>query len=157
VEDARAAITNLVLAYAERIDHGDFDGVGELFADAVVTAVGDAKGQRGRDEVRRRYEQTTRRYEDGTPKTKHVTTNLIINLDDEAGTATCRSYYTVFQAVPGVLPLQPIIAGRYEDRFERIDGRWRFAARHILVDLIGDLSQHLLFDLRAAQASRRPD
>jgi len=147
MEDARAAITNLVLTYAERIDLGDFDGVADLFADAEITAEGGAVW-RGREEVLGMYVEGTRRYPDtGTPKTKHVTTNLLIEVDDEAGTATCRAYYTVLQAVPGSIALAPIIAGRYRDRFERVEGRWRFASRHMLVDLIGDLSQHLLFEL----------
>jgi hypothetical protein len=60
----------------------------------------------------------------------HVTTNLIIEVDDEAGTATSRPYYTVFQALTG-FPLQPISTGRYNDRFERLDGRWRFLNRAV--------------------------
>ena len=60
--------------------------------------------------------------------------------------ATCRSYYTVFQQTDEV-PLQPIVAGRYHDEFARaVD--WRFTRRHMIVDLVGDLSKHLLFDLR---------
>jgi hypothetical protein len=42
------------------------------------------------------------------------------------------------------LSLQPIISGRYHDRFERVDGVWRFTHRHIISELVGDLSQHLL-------------
>ena len=88
----------------------------------------------------------TRRYPNGTPLTKHVTTNLIVEVDLSAGMAVGRSYFTVFQAVPGSLPLQPVIGGRYRDRFELADGKWRFAARHMIVDLVGDLSQHLLYE-----------
>ncbi|MET9908338.1 nuclear transport factor 2 family protein [Streptomyces sp. NPDC006476] len=33
-----AAVTNLVLAYPELVDTGDFTGVGELFADAVFVS-----------------------------------------------------------------------------------------------------------------------
>ena len=42
---------------------------------------------------------------------------------------------------------QPVISGRYLDGFERVDGVWRFATRKMYVDLVGDLSQHLLFEL----------
>ena len=28
-------------------------------------------------------------------------------------------------------------------RFERRDGQWRFAERHVLIDLVGDVSRHL--------------
>ena len=57
-------------------------------------------------------------YDDGTPRTKHVTTNVVIEVDAEAGTAVSRSYFTVLQALPD-LALQPIVSGRYQDRFER--------------------------------------
>ena len=53
-----------------------------------------------------------------------------------------QSYYCVVQATPA-LPLQPIIAGRYHDTFQVIDGQWWFATRTLFVDLMGDLSQHL--------------
>jgi 3-phenylpropionate/cinnamic acid dioxygenase small subunit len=144
---ARDEIAALVYAYAERIDGGDFDGVADLFADAEITAEGTDRRWRGRDEVRRLYESGTRRHADGTPRTKHVTTNLVIDVDEVAGTAAARSYYTVLQAVPGELALQPIVAGRYRDRFERARGGWRFAGRHMVVDLVGELGSHLLFDL----------
>jgi ketosteroid isomerase-like protein len=146
-DQARDVIAALVYAYAERIDGGDFEGVADLLADAEVTAEGTDRRWRGRDEVLRLYESGTRRHADGTPRTKHVTTNLVVDVDEAAGTATARSYYTVLQAVPGALALQPIVAGRYRDRFERVDGRWRFAGRHMVVDLVGDLGHHLLFEL----------
>jgi 3-phenylpropionate/cinnamic acid dioxygenase small subunit len=147
VKSAEASIAELVLTYAERIDDGDFEGVADLLADAQLTSPDDGRGQKGREEILQRYQQWTRRYDDGTPRTKHVTTNLIVDVDEDAGTATCRSYYTVFQAVPGVIALQPIIAGRYRDRFTRSGGAWKFTARHIIVDLVGDLSRHLLIEL----------
>ncbi|HET7652972.1 MAG TPA: nuclear transport factor 2 family protein [Acidimicrobiales bacterium] len=147
MSDDHVAITNLVYAYAERIDAGDFDGVAALLADADVSGEG-GNPVRGADAVRAMYERSTRRYDDdGTPKTKHVTTNLVVEVDSVAGRATCRSYFTVLQAVPGELALQPIIAGRYHDEFERHADAWRFSKRHMIPDLIGDLGHHLLFEL----------
>jgi hypothetical protein len=67
---------------------------------------------------------------------------LILEVDEEAGTAAARSYFSVLQQV-GDGPLQAIVAGRYHDRFERVDGAWRFSERRIFVDLTGDLSHHL--------------
>jgi hypothetical protein len=95
-------------------------------------------------------EQMVKRYDDGTPRTKHVTTNLVIDADDDAATATARSYFTVFQQLKG-FPLQPVIAGRYHDSFARVDGEWCLTERVILCDLIGDLSHHLTVDPFAAQ------
>ncbi|GAA4482746.1 nuclear transport factor 2 family protein [Rhodococcus olei] len=141
---SHCAIANLIGVYAERIDTGDFAGVAELFAHARITSEGTDQVYAGADEVRGMYEAWTRRYDDnGTPHTKHVTTNLVIDADDDAGTGSCRSYVTVFQATDA-LRLQPIFAGRYHDRFERTEGIWRFAHRHMITDHVGDLSHHLM-------------
>ncbi len=143
----RDEITELIYTYAATIDAGDFDGLGELFAHAVITSEGADLDVHGREAVAM-YTASTRRYPDtGTPKTKHVMTNVRVDADEEAGLATSRSYFTVFQAVKGEFALQPVIAGRYENRYERVDGAWRFAAMHIIVDLLGDLSAHLLYDI----------
>ena len=143
-DDART-IENLVYAYAERIDAGDLDGVAELFRHGRIEAAPGVVIE-GIDEVRSLYAGATRLYDDGTPRTKHVTTNVAVEVDVDAGTGTARSYYTVFQQTDE-LALQPIIAGRYRDTFHRVDGEWHFDTRAILIDLTGDLSHHLLFEL----------
>jgi hypothetical protein len=154
MSEAHEAITKLIYIYAERMDAADFDGIGSLFAHAVMTAEGVPEVRRGSAEITRQYVESARVYPDtGTPKTKHVTTNLIIEVDEASGTATARSYFTVFQQTE-VLPLQAIIAGRYHDAFERVDGEWRFTKRHMICDLFGDLSQHLLFNLDAMLGSQ---
>jgi hypothetical protein len=141
---AQLEITRLIHLYAERVDLGDYEGVAELFRDAGMSAEGSDQVDRGYDAVYRRYVDWTRRLDDnGTPHTKHVPTNVVVDVDHAAGTADARSYFTVFQQTD-VLPLQPIIAGRYRDRFERVDGTWRFAHRHMVPDLFGDLREHLL-------------
>ena len=81
-------------------------------------------------------------YDDGTPRTNHRTTNIAIEVDEEAGTSVSRSYFTALQALPGMV-LQPIVSGRYLDRFERRDGQWRFVERHVRTALVGDVSRHL--------------
>jgi 3-phenylpropionate/cinnamic acid dioxygenase small subunit len=139
------AIANLVYRYAELIDTGDFDGVGGLLGDALVTAEGSDVSWRGAQAITEMYVGSTRRHADGTPRTKHVTTNLVIEIDDTREHATCRSYYTVLQQTDD-LALQPVIAGRYHDEFRR-DVQWRFTRRHLIVDLAGDLAHHLLFRL----------
>ncbi len=122
------------------MDDGDFRGVGALLADATFT--GAAGSVSGPDAIEKMLRDNLIVYDDGTPRTKHVTTNIAIEVDEEAGTAVSRSYFTALQAVPG-LALQPIVSGRYHDRFERRDGRWRFVERHVRTDLVGDVSRHL--------------
>ena len=141
------AITRLLYGYAELMDSGDFAAVADLFRHARIR-VGPAEGDAiDADAMQALWEQSVIRYPDGTPRTKHVTTNVIVDVDPGGDHAAARSYYTVFQQVPGG-SLQPIIAGRYHDRFERVDGVWRFAERdYTLVDLIGDLRRHLRIEV----------
>ncbi|NUU23490.1 MAG: nuclear transport factor 2 family protein [Streptomycetaceae bacterium] len=141
------AVPNLIALYAEAIDAGDFPRVADILADATITTEGTDLKTTGRDAVLAMYENWTRRYDDGTPRTKHVTTNLILDIDEDAGTASARSYFTVLQSTPD-LPLQPIITGRYRDTFTRdATGAWHFTTRHMITDYAGDLSQHLLLPL----------
>jgi 3-phenylpropionate/cinnamic acid dioxygenase small subunit len=146
-ETAAEAITKLIYTYAERIDDGNFAGVGELFAHATLTFEGFGDAVTGRDAIEALYTRSTRRYEDGTPRTKHVMTNVMVDVDDDDATARSRSYFTVLQAVPGALALQPVIAGRYRHTYEHVDSAWRVATMHITIDLVGDLGHHMLFDL----------
>jgi 3-phenylpropionate/cinnamic acid dioxygenase small subunit len=147
VEDPRVSCAQLIYRYAELIDLGDFEGVGELLNDAEVTVESGDYAPRGRDQVLEMYTGTTRRYpDDGTPKTKHVMTNVMVDLDGPSA-ARSRSYFTVFQAVPGHLALQPIVAGRYRHRFELREQGWRIVGKHIIVDLTGELAHHLLITI----------
>jgi 3-phenylpropionate/cinnamic acid dioxygenase small subunit len=134
------AIRALIHRYAELIDLGELDAVAALFTHGTWSSPGRGTPLRGAEQVRRAYDGVI--LYDGIPSTKHVISNVTIEIADDGATATARSYFTVLQARPD-LPLQPIIAGRYHDRFERADDAWRFADRQIIPDLIGDLSRHL--------------
>lgn len=147
--DAAREIENLIHSYAERIDAGDLEGVADLFLHGRISVSPDAGPEQaieGRDQVLALYRGSTRIYEDGSPHTKHVTTNSIVEVDEGGATANARSYFTVFQQVDD-FPLQPIISGRYRDTFQRVEGCWCFDTRVIAVDLVGDLSRHLLYEL----------
>jgi 3-phenylpropionate/cinnamic acid dioxygenase small subunit len=136
-------ITNLLYTYAELIDHGDLTGAAALFDHARVRMLGvDGDGTVDSQQLLESWRAFIVLYPDGTPRTKHVNTNPIVEVDETAGTASCRSYYTVFQQTDG-FPLQAVIAGRYHDEFERVDGAWRWSSRdYSLVDLVGDMSRH---------------
>jgi 3-phenylpropionate/cinnamic acid dioxygenase small subunit len=133
-------IENLIGRYAELVDDGDFAGVGELFSSGTYHGTG--ASFTGSDALTSMLHDQIRLYPNGTPLTRHVTTNLIVEVDEEADTAEARSAVTIFQATPE-LPLQPIVAGRYADEFRRVDGTWRFSSRRVSFQLIGDLSHHL--------------
>ena len=142
------AIRALIHEYAERIDLGDLDGLAEMFAAATWGSPGRGTPLRGTEQVRRGYDGVI--LYDGIPSTKHVISNVTIEVTGDGSAATARSYFTVLQAVDG-LSLQPIVAGRYHDAFARGGGAWRFTDRLIFMDLVGDLSRHL----RAPAKSRK--
>jgi 3-phenylpropionate/cinnamic acid dioxygenase small subunit len=144
--ESHHAITTLMFRYAECVDAADFDGIGELFAAGTITNEGYDGAIEGRSAVRELYAATNRVHADGTLRTRHLTTNITLDIDEDAHTATARSAFVVFQQTPEV-PLQAIVAGRYHDRFERVDGTWRFTRRHILLEQIGDVRDHLTIDL----------
>jgi len=139
---ARHEIENLIQSYAERMDLADFEGVGALLEGARYGGDG-MEPLAGGAEVARLLAGGIRLY-DGSPRTKHVTTNVIVELGPAAGEARARSYFTVLQAVDG--PPVTIVAGRYHDHFAVRDDRWRFTERIIFMDLVGDLTKHLRFD-----------
>jgi hypothetical protein len=159
VED-RLTITELVYRCAEMFDAGDFDGVGALLSRA------DLGGARtptmsGAQNIAGLFAMTTRRFPEagsagpGTPRTRHLVLNLIVEIVD-AATATARSTFCVVQATDGVA-LAPIVVGRYYDRFARDEDGWYYTERIADVEMLGDVSEHLLIDHRRFDAAREQD
>jgi hypothetical protein len=75
--------------------------------------------------------------------TLHQTGNMLI--DVQGDTAWCETYVTAFHAVPTTAPqgafwggrdepYEGLAGGRYVDRLERREGRWRIAERQTLVE-----------------------
>jgi ketosteroid isomerase-like protein len=131
-------IANLVYRYAEYVGAGDIDAVADLFAHAELSGSGQPEPAVGRAAVAALYTETFRRLAAAaTGKLHAVTTNLQLDVDERAGTATGRSYFTLMRSGPAGR-VQPVLAGRYADSFARVDGAWRFSRRHVIVDLVND-------------------
>ena len=126
--------------YAELLDGGDIDGVVELFDDADWRSESTGEVRRGREQIKAVYDRIV--LYDGTPKTRHLMTNLTIDLADGANEATGRCCYTVLQGIDAGSPIETILAGRYHDRYRRGPNGWQFAERLFIMDLVGDLSRH---------------
>ncbi|MGE2735442.1 nuclear transport factor 2 family protein [Mycolicibacterium vaccae] len=135
----KLAVTELLYRYAELIDAGDFAGVGSLLGR------GRFMGVSGADDIAGLFTATTRRFPEhgNTPRTRHLVLNPIVEFD--GGTATARSTFCVVQATEGVA-LQPIVVGRYSDTFARDQAGWYFTDRHVDIEMLGDVSEHLLID-----------
>jgi hypothetical protein len=172
-------IRNLLGRYCAAVDAGDWEAVGALFARGALATDDGTVLAAGAGAVADFYRRATLLH-DGSPRTTHVVADTVVDLADpgvdpagpgvgsEAPVAVLvRSTYVVFQALED-FPLQPIITGRYEDRFAcglpddgdgdgegdgsdggagRLDGGWHFTERRFAVDLLGDVSRHLAFEL----------
>lgn len=151
VAQARFAIEGIVFRYAEALDGGDLEALAELFAAGVVkSAVGEPA--KGAQEVFDLYAKVVKFYDADenpvpyqrrqcTPRTRHVTTNLIFEFDNAVTQAEVRSVFTVYQNLGGRNEL--VAGGRYIDQFKYTMSGWHLAERQILLDSPGDLSRHL--------------
>ena len=141
----KIAVTELLYRYAELIDAGDFDGVGQLLARATFGGTG-PQGVSGAEAIAKLFAATTRRYPEtgNTPRTRHLVLNPIVEISPER-TAGARSTFCVIQNTETV-PLQPIVVGRYFDAFSCDDAGWYFTERKVEVQMVGDVSAHLMVD-----------
>jgi hypothetical protein len=142
----RGAIENLMVLYTEALDEGDFVALGELFEHGSVTIEGGPHSGRqgaGATSVAELYRSIVALDVNGLTGTRHFISNIFIEIDKAAHNAIGRSYFAVTQQT-AALPLQLVACGGYHDRYEVIDGKWRFLARRIVCDQVGDVSQHML-------------
>lgn len=146
--DDHRQIERLIYLYPYYLDDGRFAELAELFADADLYVGDELVARRDPAAIVGLWNRYVRIHPNGTPRTHHIATNVIID-DDGPGRARAHSYILVVQHA-GVFPLQPITAGDYLDRFAEVDGTWRFTERRIGNDLFGDLSHHLLEPMEAS-------
>jgi hypothetical protein len=141
MSEAKETVLRLMNEYCYRIDAGDKAGFAKLFEQGTFVLQGDPDGgDTGAAAVLKMLENVI--LYDGKTHTKHVMSNIQIDIDASGEKATAQSYITVFQAVPPAFPLQPIFIGYYYDNFVKVGSDWRFSRREISPDLLGDLSFH---------------
>lgn len=124
--------------YCDSIDRGDLDACAALFAGGAWGIAGDLA--HGSDAVRALLDNVT--LYDGVPNTRHLMSNVLIQIAADGKNASATSCITVMQCVPGDFPLQAIFIGSYRDRLRKDDSQWRFVERVIVPDLVGDMSRH---------------
>ena len=138
---ARRAIERVLFDYCDGIDRGDFEQTAALFGDDGLYGLVGAGAARGAAQVLAQMNASVRTY-DGVPRTRHVVTNVCIDVDEDQQSGTARSYVQVIHQPPGGA-IRPIVVGTYLDRLHVVDGVWQFAERRMHLELIGDLSTHL--------------
>lgn len=138
-------VRNSLALYTHYMDAGDFAAMGRLFGDARVYDVNGKLFANGAEELEHFWLNALHLY-DGTPRTQHVTTNIVIDVAEDGRSAEARSTAVVFQAAPDQ-PLQPIVTGGYIDRFAYDENDvLRWIERHNSVNLVGHISRHLRRD-----------
>ena len=138
MSDDRDEISNLIARYAELLNLGEIDELGELFRYGRISATSTDQVHEGTEAVKEMYRSSVV-FPEKLPDTLLFTSNLQINVDGDS--ATSKAYFLGMHQTPN--GVAAVIAGRYHDEFRRIDGRWCFHHRHMLPDLAGDLSSHL--------------
>lgn len=134
---ARAEIADVVNRFCHMVDRQRWELI-----DTVFHADGTS---RFLDAVRTipQVEQSGRTMLGPLSGTLHQTGNMLIEIDGD--TAWAETYVTAFHAVPTTAPpdtfwggrdepYEGVAGGRYVDRLERRDGRWKIADRQTLVE-----------------------
>jgi len=141
MSSAATEIPVLLARYADAFDAGDFDGAARLFDGGCVVVGGEDVV--GAIEIAAMWRAHVHIYADGTPRTRHLVSNVAIMVSPDGRTAECRSQWTVLQQLSGE-PLKLVGTGRYEDLFRQDGQRWTFARRtYGPVDFWGDAAGHL--------------
>jgi hypothetical protein len=124
------AVRATVLDYCNRLDLGDFVGLGDVFTeDADLELVGLARSldgtYRGRRSIIDDFYARTAVPTTDRAMTGHLSTNMQIELDGDA--ATTLAYF--FEIVDDSF----VLLGTYQHRLRRDPDRWRFAFLRISV------------------------
>lgn len=140
--DAHEGIERLLYHYSTTLDTGDLEGCAALFGEAGIYGLVGGAAARGAQQVLATMRGTIRMYQ-GAPRTRHLVTNVIIDVGDDLISGSAQSYVQVLHQAPNG-PLAPIVSGTYFDRVHCLNNVWQFAERRMLIELVGDVSSHLL-------------
>jgi hypothetical protein len=140
---AQREIEQQIYRVGYALEDGDFARVGQLMGEATLGAdlIGRA-AYRGAAEITAQYTRTNIVYEGRGRATKEIYSNVVVDVDLDAGTASSVTSYTVAHQPPGA-EFALLVAGRYEDRWRRRDGHWAWDDRYIVVQYRGDLDSHM--------------
>ena len=117
-------VEQVVLRVARCSDQASIDDLLALFADDAVLDLGSRQVE-GRAELFEFFGASPRP-KDGRERTKHVISNVLIEVDGDA--ASAHSYFQVLRSA-GLTAW-----GQYDDQLARVDGSWKIRRRAITSD-----------------------
>jgi hypothetical protein len=138
---ARLEILERIAQYGVYIDAGEFESFEALLAEDVALHIVPEPGfmqvpvhgrRAVRDAMEGRYREVVR---DGHQR-RHVTSNTVFD-ELTPDRARVRSFMTVLNVVKAEGRIELRGTGVYKDEFRRVNGRWLFGERHILLDALG--------------------
>ena len=123
-------INNLFIRYTTALDRGDLDGVAGCFAENGVIEsplMGTFRGHAGARDFAARAAQTSR---ERNGQFRHVVSNLVAEVAGDRAHATCYllDYFTADEKTELLSP------GEYNCDLVRVDGRWLFELRKVVLD-----------------------
>jgi hypothetical protein len=122
-------IQNLIYRYPDLLDRGNLDQASALFEHAEFHLEGQPEplSRPGQNRMTQVFQEWIRLFAQrgGRPDTRHVTSKLIIEKDG-LNSAIAQSYVVVVQS-DGTMSIQTVMGAAYCDKFEKIQGHWRFA------------------------------
>src|ERR1700692_1949094 len=136
-------ITDMLYRVGYAIEDGDFQRIGEIMGDATLAA--DMIGRKvfhGGDEIRDQYKRTNIVYPGRGRASKEIYHNILVDIDLVNDHATSVTSYTVAHQPPDE-PFEILVAGKYEDEWERTDGEWRWVDRYVVVQYKNNLDRHM--------------
>tara|TARA_X000001036_G_scaffold146070_1_gene138885 strand:+ start:2336 stop:2785 length:450 start_codon:yes stop_codon:yes gene_type:complete len=126
---AYAEIRDLISAYNSFGDRGRFDQLLELFAETAVMDINDGRIYEGADQIKTVFTDSSDSLskDDSPSYIQHHTSSTHIEFEGDKK-ANSKSYFSVFLS-NGIDHW-----GRYEDKFENINGKWLFVYRRVKTD-----------------------
>ena len=127
--EAYAEIRDLISAYNSFGDRGRFDQLLELFAETAVMDINDGRIYEGADQIKTVFTDSSDSLsrDDSPSYIQPHTSSTHIEFEGDKK-ANSKSYFSVFLS-NGIDHW-----GRYEDKFENINGKWLFVYRRVKTD-----------------------
>jgi uncharacterized protein (TIGR02246 family) len=129
--DDRQQIHDLFVRYTTALDAGDVDTIVSCFTEDGALESPVVGVYSGRDGIRAFAERFARFHEQGA-QLRHFISNLAVQVEGDTAHATCYLLNVITR--DGRTELMP--PGRYDCRLAKVDGKWLF--RHRLVVLDGE-------------------
>lgn len=135
----REAIRDLACRYAHHVWHRDVPAIAQLFTEDGRMDTPDLPTLTGRQEITESYEKIF-----SDMDLYPFVHNHVVDLDGDTATGTC--YLDLRSRVDG---RDIMAAGYYQDRYERVGGRWLFGHRDLTM-----VSYFPIRERRAGSAER---